>query len=101
MENKNNTLIGQFEELTQITKDAIDKIKDLNTPVLVYEVYNGVPDEHHLFATVEDAEKYFIECLKKNADHLTESDIEDALEDGGYDNENGYEIIITHPTTHY
>lgn len=69
--------------------------------VNVFEIKQGVAGTIQSFPIIDDkyrkpqieaAEKLFLELAKKNG---YDEDGEDILDDGNWDNENGYEVIIS------
>jgi len=46
---------------------------------------------------VKKAEDFFVDCLKANTnENFTEEQIEEILDDGFYDCDNGYSVVIYH-----
>jgi len=48
---------------------------------------------------VEEAEKTFEEEIRSYASDVTDEDIEDAIENGSWDDNNGHEVLLTWSTT--
>jgi len=75
----------------------------------VISIHNGIVHAIHSFAVhnhdehpnlpVEEAEKTFEEEIRSYASDVTDEDIEDAIENGSWDDNNGHEVLLTWSTT--
>ncbi len=71
---------------------VIEIINGIVSPPKSFIIPNGNSDVNRT-EIVERAEKMFTDCAKENG--ATDDDIEEALDNGSFDNHGGYEVLLT------
>ena len=75
----------------------------------VISIHNGLVDTIHSFVVhnhdehpnpvVEEAEKTFEEQIRQHGFDITDEDIEAAIENGSWDDNNGHDVLLTWSTS--
>lgn len=67
----------------------------MNPIYIVLEVMDAVPNSFTAYKTQEDAAKFFVSCIKENAEltELTEQKMNDCIHEGNF-TEGSYEIYL-------
>ena len=76
--------------------DALIITETLNGLIAGHKVFllHGTDEEKN--ATIKRAESVFIACAKENIPNLDDEDLQNALDNGYIDDDNGYEITFRH-----
>jgi hypothetical protein len=84
---------GLMEKIIKTAEPALAKTSEV---VVVTFVFQGVIEDTKVYTKelVEEANKYFAECVRKASKDISDEDIEGYVDDGYFSDDNHYEVVL-------